>query len=415
MFAPSSRSLGSPHLATIALLLALVAATVLGGCAGPVTAPEVAGEAVPAEGEGDGTGDAGASDAAAGTGDEAAEAPSSSGGLSLTGGPELPPVPAPPWETAVLTEHPLVGRVWSVAEADFVEPETALYRLAEADFVMLGEKHDNPDHHRLQTWLVEAMLALGRKPAVAFEQITEDKEGALYDHLTLAPGDAAGIAEAVGWAETSWPEWSMYQPIAQAALDAEAPLLAANPADALVQGIAGMGAPPEPEDRARLGLDDPLPEALQAALEQEIVDSHCGYLPAEMAPPMADAQRARDGGMAERIVRAATELPLDGAFLITGNGHARADRGVPLQIARLAPASTTAAAGILEVVEGRDEPTAYAEDYDGALPFDYLFFTPRLDDIDPCEKFAEQLRQMGGGGNAEGEATEEEDGDSDGG
>jgi uncharacterized iron-regulated protein len=301
--------------------------------------------------------------------------------------------------------------VWSVVDGDFVDAEAALYRLAEADFVMLGEKHDNPDHHRLQAWLVEGMLALGRKPAVAFEQLTEDREGLLYDHLTLSPLDAAGIGEAVGWAETGWPDWSMYQPIAQAALDAEVPILAANPADALVQGIAGMGEPPDAEQRARLGLDEALPAELQAALEQEIVDSHCGYLPAEMAPPMADAQRARDGGMAERIVRAATELPLDGAILITGNGHARADRGVPLHVLRRAPASTVAGAAIVEVVDGREEPAAYAEDFDGTLPFDFLFFTPRLDDIDPCEKFAEQLQQMGGGDSGDEGADEDVDGD----
>jgi hypothetical protein len=27
-------------------------------------------------------------------------------------------------------------------------------------------------------------------------------------------------------------------------------------------------------------------------------------------------------------------------------------------------------------------------------PFDYVWFTPRVDLVDPCERFREQLRQM---------------------
>jgi len=28
------------------------------------------------------------------------------------------------------------------------------------------------------------------------------------------------------------------------------------------------------------------------------------------------------------------------------------------------------------------------------LPFDYVWFTPRVDESDPCEKFREQLEKM---------------------
>jgi len=38
------------------------------------------------------------------------------------------------------------------------------------------------------------------------------------------------------------------------------------------------------------------------------------------------------------------------------------------------------------------------------LPFDFVWFTPRVDDDDPCEVFAEQLRRIREQKQNEGEA-----------
>ena len=51
----------------------------------------------------------------------------------------------------------------------------------------------------------------------------------------------------------------------------------------------------------------------------------------------------------------------------------------------------------LEVKEGLTAPAAYAEHWDAAsLPFDYVWFTPRIDDVDPCEKFKKSLEDWTG-------------------
>jgi len=47
----------------------------------------------------------------------------------------------------------------------------------------------------------------------------------------------------------------------------------------------------------------------------------------------------------------------------------------------------------LEVSTGEIEPGAYAAGFErNVLPYDYVWFTPRVDDLDPCEKFKEELR-----------------------
>ena len=49
----------------------------------------------------------------------------------------------------------------------------------------------------------------------------------------------------------------------------------------------------------------------------------------------------------------------------------------------------------LEVSDGEQSAPAYAEPFGSpALPFDYVWFTPRVDIRDACERFEEQLKKM---------------------
>src|SRR5207249_517783 len=98
---------------------------------------------------------------------------------------------------------------------------------------------------------------------------------------------------------------------------------------------------------------------------------------------MVDIQWARDARMAEALVRGGQR---DGALLIAGAGHVRTDRGVPLHLQRRAPSVPVVSLAFLEVEAAADAPAAYAARFEGALPFDYIWFTPRVDDVDPCSR-----------------------------
>jgi len=111
-----------------------------------------------------------------------------------------------------------------------------------------------------------------------------------------------------------------------------------------------------------------------------------------MVARMVVIQRARDAHMAERTVESATA---DGAVLIAGFGHGRTDRGVPAAIRTIRPAASIASVAFMEVEASRTEPDAYAGIMGSArLPFDYVWFTPRMDDDDPCEKFRRSLERL---------------------
>ena len=299
------------------------------------------------------------------------------------------------WRSPIARDHPLVGRIWQPASGAFVAPETVEDAAAKADVVLLGEKHDNEDHHRLQARLIRAMIGAGRRPAVVFEMITEDRQGALDAWLSQQPADAAGLGDAVGWEESGWPAWSTYRPIAEAALTAALPLRAGSlPRPLAKEPGQDRPSPLDPARQARLGLDEPLSEPLATRMTRELFEAHCELVPEASLAPILQVQRIRDAVLADNVAMALALPETDGAVLITGGGHARSDLGVPLYLSRLAPGRSLVTIVFLEVADDATTPEAYGERYQGAVPFDFLWFTPRANDRDYC---LELKRQWGKG------------------
>ena len=301
--------------------------------------------------------------------------------LAACAGPE-------PWRHRFGLDHPLTGRIWDVAGTRFMTEAELAARLAAADFVMLGEKHDNADHHRLQARILRAMAEAGRRPAVGFEMLTSAEAPALGRYLAERPRDAGGLGEAVDWEGRGWLDWDDYRPIAQVAVDSGLAIVAAGPPRALVRRLGAEGmAVLDSAQVSRLGLDEPLDPATEATMTQELRRAHCDKLPESLLPRMVRVQRARHAVMADNLVTAAATAGTGGGVLITGAGHARRDRGVPAFIARLRPGARQASLAFVEVEAGRIAPSAYAELYGvERLPFDVVWFTPRVDEDDPCEK-----------------------------
>ncbi|MFQ5626157.1 MAG: ChaN family lipoprotein, partial [Methyloligellaceae bacterium] len=115
------------------------------------------------------------------------------------------------WQTSLQAGHALAGKIWSARERRFVTPRWLADALAEAKFVLIGETHDNADHHRLQAWLID-QIATGRKPArkpaVVMEMISLDQSNTLAAYLARPDANASGLGPALGWAKRGWPAWA---------------------------------------------------------------------------------------------------------------------------------------------------------------------------------------------------------------
>lgn len=224
----------------------------------------------------------------------------SNGGVAGAGQPNAPRAAAEAWLTKLDRDNALVGKIWDVKASAFVDVSALVKDLAAARFVLLGERHDNPDHHRLQARVIEQLVQAGRKPAVVFEMLEVAQQGLLDQYVARPDASAAGLGAALAWEHTSWPPFAEYQPIFEAALAHKLPIFAGNLAQADAKGLVKQGLGALPAERvSELRLADAFPAALEASLLDELRGSHCGQLPETLLAPMALAQRARDAQMAK--------------------------------------------------------------------------------------------------------------------
>ncbi|HYD60412.1 MAG TPA: ChaN family lipoprotein [Noviherbaspirillum sp.] len=268
-------------------------------------------------------------------------------------------------------QHPLADKVWDVAAGRFVDPAIVIERATEARFVLLGEIHDNKEHHRIQSAIVDAMVKRGRKPALVMEQFDVEQQRQIN---TIVQGEGTTEAkrqELSRLMRQGW-NWPLYEPLVASALKEKLPLVAANlPRDAVREvarnGFQVLGAGEE----SRLALDSTWSPERNKQLAQEIASGHCGKVPDHMVEVITKSQRARDAVMADKMIMTRKT----GSVGIIGRGHARQDLGVPLYLAARAPEDKVLSVGLVEVYEPVD-PNAYAYSSVGQQ-HDYLWFTAR--------------------------------------
>jgi uncharacterized iron-regulated protein len=223
--------------------------------------------------------------------------------------------------------------------------------------VLLGEVHDNAAQHALRVRALGKLIEAGARPAIAFEQFDRGAQDAIDRARRERPRDADYlIAQAKG--APAW-RWELYKPFVALALEHGLPIVAAN----LARADAMKTATTEAKVDA--------PADLVRAQEEAVRKGHCDLLPPEAIPGMARALVARDSTLAEAIEPYAAR----GVVLLTGNGHARKDMGVPRWLG--VPSTSIA------LVE-EDEDTA---------AFDFYVVTERAARPDPCEELRTRFRR----------------------
>ncbi|TVQ52022.1 MAG: hypothetical protein EA355_15860 [Rhodobacteraceae bacterium] len=302
---------------------------------------------------------------------------------TVSAGPVLPITKA--------SDHPLAGQVIKTATGRALDPAGLLAALAGADVVVLGEVHDNAEHHMAQAWLVSELAPA----ALAFEMIPRGMEGVL-ERLRAEGAPLAVIGAALEWESRGWPDWGLYAPILAAAPDApitggelgrEASALAMREG-AEAAARRGIGA------AARLyRLDRPFDSETQAAAVAQQVAAHCDAIPEHVGERMVEAQRLRDAAFADAVLRARA-LGEDGLVaLIAGSGHARIDRGAPLFLNKARPDLSVVSLAMVEAREGAYDWRGYAQGPGDAAPvFDFVWFTAPAVREDPCEAFLRSRR-----------------------
>ncbi|WP_299649782.1 ChaN family lipoprotein [uncultured Tateyamaria sp.] len=191
------------------------------------------------------------------------------------------------------------------------------------DVLILGEFHDNPDHHAEQAKAARIIVP----NAVVFEMLTPAEASALAD-IPRNPGDMTEATEGFHWTNIA----DYADILAASSVIIGAALPREDMRAAFSDGAAQTFGP----EADIFGLTEPLSEDEQAARELGQFDAHCEAMPLEMMGGMVEAQRLRDAAFARTVLTAIDKYGAP-VMLITGNGHARLDWGVPAYLARVRP------------------------------------------------------------------------------
>lgn len=273
-------------------------------------------------------------------------------------------------------DHPLAGRLWDVAARQFIDDAELRRRVAAAEVVLLGEIHDNSEHHRLQAAVLQGRVDSGARPALLMEQFDTDQQAAL-DEARRDGRDLATVMR--GW------NWSNYQPLVAIANSARLPLRGANLSRTAARPVVREGYAVLPAgETVRLALETGWNEEREQYLRGLIEKSHCGKIDVQLRDGLVRAQRLRDATLADAALASIDA----GVVFILGRGHARRDVGVPIYLAARRPGTRVLSIGMVEVGAGRTAPEAYeAVSVAGIHPHDLLWFTARAERPDPCLAF----------------------------
>ncbi len=294
------------------------------------------------------------------------------------------------WQSGLYQDNELVGKIWSRRDKAFVTPQTLLKDLKDADYVLLGETHDNPDHHWLQARVIAGLTSAEKKPAIVMEMIRVDQMRRLNAYMDEGTPKAEFLGNALQWEQNGWPSWSMYQPIGEQIITNDLEIYPGHPSRMTINHLIKSDLAILPlKARQVFRLTTPLPKPLKDSLSQEIRTAHCNRLPENVIPPMTEVQRFRDAWMADVMIQAAEDD--DGkprqSILIAGSGHTRDDRGAPWYLRERKGGGKSKTVHFIET--GKDAQSINdlaGTSPDGTLTADYFWITPLLDRGDPCDK-----------------------------
>jgi uncharacterized iron-regulated protein len=241
--------------------------------------------------------------------------------------------------------------------------EELIEKLKRANYTLLGEFHDNASHHQLRGDLI---LRLNQsKQTVVVEYLLAGKE-------VQFSGSTLESLHTAGFNSKAW-SWSIYGPLFEQLRMSQRPIVGSNLDRSISKVIFSGENNPIPSSLKEDYQKSPLSAPAMAALEQDLIEGHCGKLPPAYLKPMMLVQRLTDISMARVL------LEHSSGILLAGNGHIRKDYGVPQVLKAIAPHQSVVNVAFTED-DGLDSKAIanYRDRYD------YVWLTKPIERKDPC-------------------------------
>lgn len=303
---------------------------------------------------------------------------------------------------------PLVGQLINTATGEIMELNALADRLLDADVIYLGEKHDNPEHHRRQNEIIKALIARGKRPQLGFEFFSVSDTPLLLDFVdshrakhsdTVEERVETMLRKQLGWDDKSDTLWPYYFELLSLAKNESLLAAGLDLSDAQKRRITRKGWDNLTDIEKRSVFSTRLDDKTYRDYMFEIfADVHCGMKNPKMQSRLFDTWIARNDTMAHSIVRLHDTQPDSPVVVIIGGGHTEHNLGVVDRVRHLNPGISQVNVGFVEISRTPSEIYDYLapldlEGYAPSPPYDYVWFTQRVSYQDPCEKYKKMLEK----------------------
>lgn len=276
-------------------------------------------------------------------------------------------------------------RVVETASGRTIGFDAMVERLGDADVVFFGEQHDDPETHRTELGILDAIGRLGRPVVLSLEMFERDVQGVLDDYLAGRIPEPEFLA-----ASRPWDRYvTDYRPMVELAKARGWRVVAANVPRPMASAVGRKALAAldtlTPTERGWAARDIQCPDDAYRARFMEDMKGHGAggaapsagdTLPTAIAERFYFAQCVKDETMAESIVHALERAPAN-AIVVHYDGAFHSDyrQGTVARVARRAPGRTLRVVTALPVTDPVAAPaTGHAD------RADYLVYTrqPRL-------------------------------------
>jgi uncharacterized iron-regulated protein len=256
-------------------------------------------------------------------------------------------------------------------------------RIADADVVFVGEQHDDPETHRVEFGLLDAIGRLGRPVVLSLEMFERDAQPVLNDYLAGRISEADFLAKARPWDRYV----TDYRPMVELAKARGWPVVASNIPRPMASAVGRKALAAldtlTPVERTWAARDIQCPDDAYKTRFMETMRGHGNggaapaagdTLPTAVATRFYLAQCIKDETMAESIVEARQRAPgnaivlhYDGAF------HSDYRQGTVDRVRRRTPNARLVVVTAAPVL---DPTAATLTDHTGRA--DFIIFTKRI-------------------------------------
>lgn len=196
-------------------------------------------------------------------------------------------------------------------------------------FVFVGESHNNPDHHKAQADIIEALVKDGRDVCVGFEMFTRDNQANL-NPFTMGWWTDEEFIENANWKKQWGFPYRLYKPIFDVVKANKLPMVALNvPRDWVRQvGKNGPSSLTDEQKKWVPGLD------LTNKEHRSVFDALIGGHPPQGADNMYAGQVTWDTGMAQSAMdyMSGSSNPKRVMVVCAGSGHVMYGQGINWRI-----------------------------------------------------------------------------------